>query len=760
MRILDVAAPGRALTCLGLAVGLTLAACESRVSLSGRECPDRTVAPVGESFELKCNCGRLARRPSGRAEDASNAQTTWCEDDLDMDGNLSLAGKVAACEKMASDLNESEGEYNRAGAHDPILCAFDPDFRGDGDRLEASNVCYSEGTCGVSTSMLSRADPMTTFAGEVDASQSYVRITRSGETATLRLTGEVYLRGGDCAGSACDFTLEHLETVAAPFVLNGATVESLRLANHGFWSGVKAADNQIAFDPATSILGLNARIAGAPQASTGFPLEGVRGRLYEGRSVMPNGVTAHQGYLLLEGRYPVEMATAEVFLVLPFGTGGPRARVSVAFTPCFVDGAPDCGYVFDASGSTDFDGGPIAQTEWFDAQGRLVGNGPRIFQNTVVEVPGSPSRFPLSVQVTDAAGLYTRALAGLAVEPARQASYGWLYANQPAAAARYNAPAAYSFNSGGGTNTVQRTARGLYTIQFPTLGAAAGVVHTSLYGASDGYCKSRGWSNAAGTLTATIACYDRAGALADRAFVASYQNERFVVAGSRAVVAQDAYLWAGSPASAAYDTNPAFSWNPGGRPNRLTRVGAGHYKAAFPGMPVEDLVAVVTPYGAGSERCQVDSIVGDAQGAVVVVRCTTAAGVAANSAFTLTVSHDGPPLGSDALPRPVRGASLETYSPLVTPLVLSPRAYGSDLGGAPTQTRLGVGQYRFTVPTPVAVANDTVQLAARSNVTVNCRITSWSRAAAATTVNVQCMNPAGAATDSKVSLNYLTTLAR
>ena len=105
MQILNAAARGRWLTFFGLALGLNFAACEPRVSLGDRTCPDRTVAPVGDSFELKCNCGRLARRPSGRAEDASNAQTTWCEDDVDMDGNLSLAGKVAACEKMASDLN-------------------------------------------------------------------------------------------------------------------------------------------------------------------------------------------------------------------------------------------------------------------------------------------------------------------------------------------------------------------------------------------------------------------------------------------------------------------------------------------------------------------------------------------------------------------------------------------------------------------------------------------------------------------------------
>ncbi len=75
----------------------------------------------------------------------------------------------------------------------------------------------------------------------------------------------------------------------------------------------------------------------------------------------------------------------------------------------------------------------------------------------------------------------------------------------------------YVFNSGGGAVTVNRTATGVYTVNFATLDIFPGHVQVTAYGGNSTSCKVASW----GTSSANVRCFTDAGAAVDSQFTVS-----------------------------------------------------------------------------------------------------------------------------------------------------------------------------------------------------------------------------------------------
>lgn len=117
--------------------------------------------------------------------------------------------------------------------------------------------------------------------------------------------------------------------------------------------------------------------------------------------------------------------------------------------------------------------------------------------------------------------------------------FGWVWANQPAAAS-YTPDATHQYNSTGTINTVARQGTGSYVVTFPSLainggnvppgqtGLNGGNVQITAQGADTAFCQTNGWQTAGATVTVQVACYQGT-TPADVAFMASYQavNEPF-----------------------------------------------------------------------------------------------------------------------------------------------------------------------------------------------------------------------------------------
>ncbi len=321
------------------------------------------------------------------------------------------------------------------------------------------------------------------------------------------------------------------------------------------------------------------------------------------------------------------------------------------------------------------------------------------------------------------------------------AQYGFVWANQSATAS-YAPSASYSFNSTGGANMISRSSAGVYRVSMPGLGQSNGNVQVVAYGATSNRCKVSSWIASGSTMDINVRCFTAAGAAADTMFVAQYYR-----AGSGNAF-QGAYLWANSPASAAYTPSAFYSHNSKGGINSVTRSSVGTYQASLPGFTSVGGNVQITAYGGGTEYCKVASW----GVSTVNVRCYNTAGALVDAMWTLRYTDKH--VANDFR----RGAyawANDALSPAYTPSV----TYSfHSLGSALSAARSSVGQYSITLPSLAASNKTSVMVTAYGSTNNTCHVSSWLASGTGTRVSVRCQNPAGALVDTQYTMSYLTNL--
>jgi hypothetical protein len=345
-----------------------------------------------------------------------------------------------------------------------------------------------------------------------------------------------------------------------------------------------------------------------------------------------------------------------------------------------------------------------------------------------------------------------------------QAEPGDLWAfvrGNDAAAASYTPSADYQQNSTFATNTIVRTARGVYEVAFPNLavyGSNSGSALVTAYGTAGEHCKPSKWEAAGGPDNIlTVRCYDAAGATVDAQFDASFIRPT-------AVTGSFAYLLADDESNPApYTPSLPHQFSSSGLNGTVDRNGAGDYEVTLPSVGSTDGTVKVTAFGGGSTYCKAASWSTVGADEVVDVLCFDAAGTAVDNDFLLVYADDlsvlanerdnGYVLANDA------GAALgSAYTPAST------ERHNSD-GGTNTVTRDGVGLYTVTLPGlgngGFAAANrGTVHATASHTTSKRCEVTSWSSTVPVfggtsdLVAHVACHTAAGVASNAKFVLQF------
>jgi hypothetical protein len=183
----------------------------------------------------------------------------------------------------------------------------------------------------------------------------------------------------------------------------------------------------------------------------------------------------------------------------------------------------------------------------------------------------------------------------------------FLLADQPSPA--FNTPYTpnSSFNSNGGTNTVERAGVGVYLAKLPNLGdSVGGHVQVTAYGTGSERCKVGYWTLIRGAIQVVeVQCFTSNGALADSRFAMTYVLNCGLIGNQ----GEAAYLWAEQPTSASYTPNEVYQFNtnpfkvdPIGT---ITRSGVGVYSVQFLAPELVQGNVQVTAHGLGPEYCKV-----------------------------------------------------------------------------------------------------------------------------------------------------------
>ncbi|HZI16445.1 MAG TPA: trypsin-like serine protease [Myxococcus sp.] len=322
------------------------------------------------------------------------------------------------------------------------------------------------------------------------------------------------------------------------------------------------------------------------------------------------------------------------------------------------------------------------------------------------------------------------------------AAFGFVWADQPSAAATYTPSLSYSHNSTGGTNTITRLAVGSYRVELPGLGQSNGNVQVTAY-ASANRCKVASWGPSGTTQNVYVRCFTPAGAAVDSYFIAQYYRAG---AGNPE---QGAYLWADQPTAPSYAPYRYYSYNSKGGTNTVTRSGTGIYQASLPGFGTIGGNVQVTAYGSTTHHCKVAGWGYNS----VSVRCFDAAGSLADSYWTLRytdkhVANSGQ-LGAYAW-------LSDSFAASHTP---SPTYQWHSLGSTLTATRSGLGTYAIEIPGIASYNRTSAMVTAYGSTSASCNVSGWfTGSSGGTQVNVQCRDAAGALADSLFTMSYITNL--
>jgi len=218
---------------------------------------------------------------------------------------------------------------------------------------------------------------------------------------------------------------------------------------------------------------------------------------------------------------------------------------------------------------------------------------------------------------------YTRA-AGTSSTP-----FAYVWGNSPTTPS-YTPPAAYRYNSSGGTNTIARTSTGRYVASLPGLGGSGGAAMVTATAGSN-LCKVVSWSAATSVEKVSVACNSSSGAAADTSFALSFaRGQNLLGDGWRS----SASAVADQPATASYTpTNQSTV----GTSATIARLGTGRYRmtlgSAYVGAGGDVQVAGV---GTGGGPCAVLGWQAGGFTQQVDVQCTSSTGAPADERFVAT----------------------------------------------------------------------------------------------------------------------------
>jgi hypothetical protein len=211
----------------------------------------------------------------------------------------------------------------------------------------------------------------------------------------------------------------------------------------------------------------------------------------------------------------------------------------------------------------------------------------------------------------------------------------------------HTAPAAYSRNSAGQTNFVDRTGTGQYSVVLNGLNTSNGNVQVTAYGSTPTHCNVYYWTRVADDTVAHVRCFDTSGALADSLFTLRYMTTQAGYPGRSDL----AYAWANDFISASYQPHATYQFNSlSGQPAiSARRTATGKYSLTFPGMPLAETTAMVTAYGGASVHCHPKGWAGSDTSATgpgitttLEINCYAANGNPADSQFTAAFVHAQP----------------------------------------------------------------------------------------------------------------------
>jgi hypothetical protein len=215
--------------------------------------------------------------------------------------------------------------------------------------------------------------------------------------------------------------------------------------------------------------------------------------------------------------------------------------------------------------------------------------------------------------------------------PAASGKLGYLWADQPTAGF-YTPNRHAQFNTTGAANTVNRVGTGNYIVRLPGLGAAAGTVKVTSFGAIPNRCKVASWGPDGPDQVVRVFCYSATGLAADSLFTMTYANGRNLLGSGR----DYGYAWADQPAAASYLPAAQYAKSKPGGPIVITRTGTGRYTVEFNGLGTSVVSDVqVTSYGSGASECRVVRWLGNGVGQAVAVACYEGDGFAADAYFTV-----------------------------------------------------------------------------------------------------------------------------
>ncbi len=349
----------------------------------------------------------------------------------------------------------------------------------------------------------------------------------------------------------------------------------------------------------------------------------------------------------------------------------------------------------------------------------------------------------ISAEVNGTTGTAT---VGVASDDSR---FAYALADQPTAASPYVPDPANRYNSSGGTIEITRTAVGLYSVRFAGLGRTPGQrdnVQVSGYSAtSPTFCKPDLWDASGLDLRVAVACFSPNGTPIDSRFT--------ILATGAWAFGQTAPLAFAvvMPDSGTFVLDSAATTRNSTGGNVLEgRVAEGQYAMDLKGLEAAWVAAPaaiqVTAMGTGPRRCRL--IAYDRPNAGLGLNCSKLGGGPGDAPFSMLWLQHGRPS--------MRFGFAYAHLPnTTTDYNTDPTFLINSSGGSVKSRKTATGQYHIVfagLGRPPG-ATETVLVSPFITTDRVCDITAWGNTGVSDLfVNVSCVNPSGAATDTPVSV--------
>ena len=319
-----------------------------------------------------------------------------------------------------------------------------------------------------------------------------------------------------------------------------------------------------------------------------------------------------------------------------------------------------------------------------------------------------------------------------ALSPWTEWAYVW---SDQASKASFDPSAAYSFNSKKGKNRVTRSGTGQYQVVLGGMAQRGGHVQVTAYGTTGDYCNVRRWGPSGRDQQVLVDCFGPTGQAKDGRFSLFFT-------GPMSKAGWGAYAWASGQNQPKI--TGAYHWSAAGKDIAVKKLGTGTYEVSFAGLGAgtgakKGANVQVTAYG-GSHACLPTMWSSRGQDLVTQVRCTDAAGRAADGRFNILATWPAQSLGYVWADK----ATAASYSP-------SPTYAHNGAGGGTTIKRTDTGAYQVTFAGLADKRNTGANVQVTAYAAGRCRVAGWSKSSKDMVVRVHCTDEAGRAKDQRFS---------